>query len=175
MVLEQGVDSVRGCSQNHYFHWLAPGICPTPSLDSAGEEIQWSQACLIKIALQLLLLWGLSVCTEDCSSEPQKHLLHLLPPSLKKPGLQRCVAPFRQAACRATWEAKHSSPRLLKCIACFLSAVLMSVRTTGQHLNRQARSLCSVYLPHTHTHEVWLWLSYCTTGSGGISFEWCWN
>lgn len=132
VVLEQVVKSVRGCSQNRYFHWLALGICCIPFLDPAGEEIQWSQACLIKIALQLPLLQGLSVCTEDCSSEPQKHLLQLLPPSPKKPVLQQRVAPFCQAACRATWEAKHSSPDLLKCIACFLSAVLMSVRTTEQ-------------------------------------------
>lgn len=53
-------------------------------------------------------------------------------PSPKKPGLQQHVAPFCRAACRATWEAKHSSPDLLKCIASFLSAMLMSVWAAGQ-------------------------------------------
>lgn len=73
--------SLKGCSLNHYFHCSALGICPFPPLDSAGKEIQCSQACLIKTALQLPLLQGLS--TSRVAHLNLKHLCCLLPPSLR--------------------------------------------------------------------------------------------
>lgn len=74
--------SLKGCSLNHYFHGSALGISPFPPLDSAGKEIQCSQACLIKTALQLPLLQGLS--TLRVAHLNLKHLC-CLPPSLRSP------------------------------------------------------------------------------------------
>uniref|UniRef100_A0A8C0IHE0 Uncharacterized protein n=1 Tax=Bubo bubo TaxID=30461 RepID=A0A8C0IHE0_BUBBB len=68
-----------------------------------------------------------------------KHLLHLLPPSPKKPALQQHVAPFQQAACRS--EPRPSADHPYGCRS--LGAVLQQKKAfSGLRLDTEAERPC---------------------------------
>lgn len=56
---------------------------------------------------------------------------------------------------------------------------LLSVSSADVGKNNRANTLigkpraCVVFI--SHAHKVWMWLSYCIAGNGGISFGWRWN
>lgn len=57
---------------------------------------------------------------------------------------------------------------------CLLSVISVDVGKNNRANTLIGKPRASVVFI-SHTCKVWMWLSYCITGNGGISFEWCWN